>query len=207
MQADPDASYIHVKDSEGIRNFFSYSAGLVIETTGDHTENAKALEDAYRRFIESRSELYFPPIKSGYIEDLVVAQLQTVRNRMRITEIFMLLSLLLSFMGLVAMSTYYAAENTGDIAIRKIYGSTVRNETAGSIWRYMKIVLISCIIAVPIAVYACGRYLETFVYRIENRWWVYAFAVLVALAISLLAVFLQTLRAARTNPADALKKE
>ena len=126
---------------------------------------------------------------------------------MRVTEIFMFLSILLSFMGLVAMSTYFSSENTSDIAIRKIYGSTARSETLVSTWRYMRIVLVSCIIALPIAVYACGRYLEEFVYRIDNKWWIYVLASVLSLMISLAAIFVQTLRAARTNPAEALKKE
>ena len=115
--------------------------------------------------------------------------------------------MILSFMGLVAMSTYFSSENISDIAIRKIYGSTVRDETAGSIWRYMKIVLVSAVAAGPVAVLACGRYLEGFVYRIDNHWWVYVIVVMLALLISLAAVFVQISRAARTNPAEALKKE
>jgi len=126
---------------------------------------------------------------------------------MRIMELFMFLSIILSFMGLVAMSTYFSSESTSDIAIRKVYGSTVEEETAGSIWKYMKIVFISCVIALPVAVFACGRYLEDFVYRIGNHWWVYVLAVGLALLISLAAVFVQISRAARTNPAEALKKE
>ena len=71
----------------------------------------------------------------------------------------------------------------------------------------MKIVFISCVIALPVAVFACGRYLDGFVYRIGNHWWVYALAIILALLISLAAVFIQIARAARTNPAKALKKE
>ena len=110
-------------------------------------------------------------------------------------------------MGLVAMSTYFSSENTSDIAIRKIYGSTARSETLVSTWRYMRIVLVSCIIALPIAAYACGRYLEEFVYRIDNNWLVYALAMAISVIISLSAVFVQVSRASRINPAEALKKE
>ena len=74
-------------------------------------------------------------------------------------------------------------------------------------WRYMRILLASCIIALPIAILACGRYLEAFVYRISNNWWVYVLAMVLSLIISLSAIFVQISRAARTNPAEALKKE
>ena len=122
-------------------------------------------------------------------------------------NIFMFLSLLLSVMGLVAMSSYYSSENVGDIAIRKVYGSTVGKETTDSVWKYMRIVLLSCLIAIPVAIFASERYLEGFVYRINNHWWIYALSVILSILISLSAIFAQTLRAARTNPAEALKKE
>ena len=122
-------------------------------------------------------------------------------------NIFMLLSVLLSFMGLVAMSTYYSDESISDIAIRKVYGSTMEDETVTSVWKYTKVVILSCIIAIPLAVYACDRYLDRFVYRADNVWWVYVLTTLAIVTISVAAVFVQTLRAARTNPAESLKKE
>jgi putative ABC transport system permease protein len=198
---------IRVSDTENFQTWLSYGAGLLLQTTGDHVENSMAIMEAYRKFCEELKGIYTEPFTSGYIEDLLSEKLDGVESRMRIMELFMLLAILLSFMGLVAMSTYYSSENTSDIAIRKIFGSTVKDETAGSIWKYMKIVLISSLVAVPVAVMACGRYLEGFVYRIDNMWWVYAVAVVFALLISLAAVFVQINRAARTNPAEAIRKE
>ena len=199
--------FIQVFSTSGFSPFMSAGGGLLIKTTGDHDENRKAIEDTYRKYIEERAGIYIEPYEYGYIRDLHRDMLEDVNNNMRLMEIFMFLAILLSFMGLVAMSRYYSSENISDIAIRKVYGSTVGDETVGSIWKYMKIVMISCVVAVPAAVMACSRYLEGFVYRIGNRWWVYALAIILALLISLAAVFIQISRAARTNPAEALKKE
>ncbi len=199
--------FIQVFSTSGFSPFMSAGGGLLIKTTGDHDENRKAIEDTYRKYIEERAGIYIEPYEYGYIRDLHRDMLEDVNNNMRLMEIFMFLAILLSFMGLVAMSRYYSSENISDIAIRKVYGSTVGDETVGSIWKYMKIVMISCVVAVPAAVMACSRYLEGFVYRIGNRWWVYVIAVLLALLISLAATFVQISRAARTNPAEALKKE
>ena len=199
--------FIQVFSTSGFSPFMTSGGGLLIKTTGDHNENRKAIEDTYKKYIEERAGIYIEPNEYGYIRDLHRDMLEDVYNNMRLMEIFMFLAILLSFMGLVAMSRYYSSENISDIAIRKVYGSTISYETATSIWKYMKIVLISCIVAVPAAVMACSRYLEGFVYRISNRWWVYVIAVLLALLISLAAIFVQISRAARTNPAEALKKE
>ena len=200
-------TFIRIQDAEHFSPWMSEGAGLLIKTTGNHMENKKIIDLEYRRYMESLEGRSSEPRLSGYIKDLLSDRLQTVNNQMRIMDLFMLISIILSFMGLLAMSTYYSSENTSDIAIRKIYGSTVRSETIVSIWKYMRIVLASCIIALPIAIIACGRYLEEFVYRIANNWWVYALAMGLSLIISLAAVFVQISRAARTNPAEALKKE
>ena len=199
--------FIQVFSTSGFSPFMSRGGGLLIKTTGDRDENRKIIEDTYRKHIEETNGIYTEPYEYGYIRDLHRDKLEEVNNNMRLMELFMFLAILLSFMGLVAMSRYYSSENISDIAIRKVYGSTIGNETVGSIWMYTKIVLVSCIGAVPIAVLAGRRYLEGFVYRVDNHWWVYALAVLLALLISLAAVFVQISRAARTNPAEALKKE
>ena len=198
---------IRVSDTGNFSTWMSDGGGLLIQTIGDHGENGRAIIEAYRKYSEELNGIYMEPMTAGYIEGLLTEKLTEAKSNMRIMELFMFLSILLSFMGLVAMSTYFSSESTSDIAIRKVYGSTVEEETAGSIWKYMKIVFISCVIALPVAVFACGRYLDGFVYRIGNHWWVYALAIILAVLISLAAVFIQISRAARTNPAEALKKE
>lgn len=199
--------WVYVTETSQFTPFTSNGAGLLIQTTGDHIENRKAIIEVHKQMCEEKNGIYIESNYNGYINDMVAQKLYEVENRTMIMNIFMFLSILLSFMGLVAMSTYYSSESISDIAIRKVYGNTVRKEIVQSIWKYMKIVIISCIIAVPIAVFACSRYLGSFIYRIDNHWWVYVLAVILAFIISLAAVFVQISRAARTNPAEALKKE
>ena len=81
------------------------------------------------------------------------------------------------------------------------------SETRRNISEYMIITIIGSAVAIPVAWIFCGRYLQEFAYRIDLTIWPFAAAVLLALAISLASVLWQTLRAARTNPAEALKKE
>ena len=126
---------------------------------------------------------------------------------MRLVEIFMLLSILISLLGLLAMSTYYADEKSRDIAVRKVFGGTVDTEARRSIRDYMVLVGIACLIGIPIAVFAAQEYLKDFIFRLEGYWWIFVLAVAITLAISFLAVLWQTLKAARANPAVELKKE
>ena len=199
--------WISVMETDSYKPFLTEGSALLIKTTGDQNYNRKAIIDIHRKYQEETDGIYVEPLDSGYISDLIAGKLTDVRNRTALMNIFMFLSLLLSAMGLVAMSSYYSSENVGDIAIRKVYGSTVGKETTESVWKYMRIVLLSCLIAIPVAIFASERYLEGFVYRINNHWWIYALSVILSILISLSAIFAQTLRAARTNPAEALKKE
>ena len=119
----------------------------------------------------------------------------------------MLLSLLLSALGLVAMSGYYADENSRDIAVRKVFGSTVEGEVKKTVSEYLILMAIAAVVAVPVAVWLAGKLLEQYSYRISGYGWVFAVAVIAAALIALLAVLWQILKAARTNPATELKKE
>jgi len=93
------------------------------------------------------------------------------------------------------------------VAVRKAFGSDVRSELWRTVRGYMLLVGTAAVIAVPIAVWLCGKYLERFAYRIDHYGWIIAVAVIISMVIAFLSVLWQTLRAARTNPAEALKKE
>ena len=138
---------------------------------------------------------------------MIVNEIRENNQTITLLKIFTILSVLLSILGLVAMSTYFASEREKGIAIRKVYGGTMSSETRRNISEYMIITVCASVIAVPVAWVFCERYLEEFAYRIELTVWPFVTAVALALVISLASVLWQTLRAARTNPAEALKKE
>ena len=143
----------------------------------------------------------------GPIRELIERGLSKERNFISLIELFMLLATIISVLGLVAMSAYYAGMQTKDIAVRKVFGGTVASETRKAVSEYLILVGVAILIGVPIAMFLSERYLRQFWYRIENYGWVFAVGAVIALVISFLAVLWQTLRAARTNPATELKKE
>ena len=181
--------------------------GMLIKTNGDHKEAERTIMNLYKAWSEQKYGFYEEPIKYGYIDDLLAKELEPAKRTMRLLELFMLLSVLLSMLGLVAMSTYYSGENTQSVAVRKAFGSDVRSELWRTVRGYMLLVGIAAVIAVPVAVWASGKYLERYAYRIEHYGWIIILAVVISMLIAFLSVFWQTLRAAKTNPAEALKKE
>ncbi len=197
-------SAIEVLSREDIK-----SHSLMIETYEESPEVLESIRRTCRDLLEDPDVHYdvreeeWVNFVSDYYEIILIKTVAFIR----LVELFMLLAVLLSLMGLVAMSTYFSDQKSKDIAICKVFGGTVATETIANVRSYMLMVLIAGVIAVPIAVYFSGRYLEQFPYRIENYWWVFAVAILLSFAISLLSVLWQTLKAARTNPATELKKE
>ena len=190
-----------------IDDFGCYNNDILIETDGNHEDAKEAFDRIYRKFSEDYNGVYIEPYEFGYVEDMIVNELEEGNSTVTLLKIFAILAVLLSVLGLVAMSTYFAAEREKGIAIRKVFGSTMSGETRRNITEYMVLTLIGSIIAVPLAWIFCERYLEEFAYRIGLTAWPFIIATLIAVFISLVSVLWQTLRAARTNPAEALKKE
>ena len=181
--------------------------GVMIDVSGDYRETEKAIMQAYADYSEEKNGTYVEPAQNGYVKDLNNLLLQPAKMAMRLLELFMLLSVLISLLGLVAMSTYYSEQSTKSIAVRKVFGGTVESELWRTVKDYMVLVGIAALIGIPLAIWFCGRYLERFAYRIEHYGWVIAVAAILGMLMAFLSVLWQTLRAARTNPAEALKKE
>ena len=181
--------------------------GVMIDVSSDYKETEKAIMQAYADYSEEKNGTYVEPAQNGYVKDLNNLSLQPAKMAMRLLELFMILSVLISLLGLVAMSTYYSEQSTKSIAVRKVFGSNVQRELWRTVKDYMVLVGIAALIGIPLAVWFCGRYLDRFAYRIEHYGWIIAVAAILGMLMAFLSVLWQTLKAARTNPAEALKKE
>ena len=179
-------------------------AGWVIETTPDRKAAKAQIMEAYDNSIKGK-QIYGS--LAFWVDGNIAEAWKPARNNMRLVEIFMLLSIIIALLGLVAMSTYYADEKSRDIAVRKVFGGTVDTEAQRTIREYMVLVGIACVIGIPIAVYAAQEYLKDFIYRLEGYWWIFVVAVLLTGLIAFVSVIWQVLKAAKTNPAIELKKE
>ena len=141
------------------------------------------------------------------MRDLNRKQLDSVLRTIRLVELFTVLSVIIALLGLLAMSTYFADENTRQIALRKVFGADVTQETWRNVKFYMVLAGVACAIGVPLAIWSAHLYLQRFAYRIEGYGWVFAVATIISLAIAFASVIWQVIRSARTNPATELKKE
>ena len=184
-----------------------YANCMLIGTTGEDDSYDKAIRQAYREYRLETSGVEEPAWRYGFVRDINKKMLAPVKRTLRLVELFAVLAVLISLLGLLAMSTYFADENTKQIAVRKVFGSDVTHETWRNVRSYMILVGVACLIGIPLAIWAAQVYLQRFAYRAEGYGWVFVVAVIISLAIAFGTVLWQTLKAAKTNPAIELKKE
>ena len=178
----------------------------LLEIVGDHAEARKAIKAVYDKHM-NKKEVYWEPWPMDFIDNLLLQHLEGTKNRMRLVDLFMAVAVMLSLLGLVAMSTHFASEREKTIAIRKVFGGTMQSEIRRNLKEYIIMILIANVIAIPIAVWLCGRYLEDFVYRIDLHPWIFVVTVVVSFAIAIGSGLWQIVSVARVNPVMALKKE
>ena len=181
--------------------------GLLIETVGDRRQAQKELKSLYSELSMEMNGIEDKPYMFGFITDILSERLAKVKEQLSLVRIFMILSLLLSILGLIAMSSYYADESSKDIAIRKVFGSTMENEIWKTVLDYLILLGVAAAIAIPIAIRLASRLLEQYAYRISGYGWVFVVTILITTIVAFFSVLWQTLKAARTNPAVELKKE
>jgi putative ABC transport system permease protein len=108
---------------------------------------------------------------------------------------------------LFGLASFVAERRTKEIGVRKVLGASVAN-----IWKMLSrdfviLVIISCVIAIPIAWYVLHQWLQQYEYRTPISWWIFTIAGLGAMAIALLTVSFQAIKAAITNPVKSLRSE
>jgi len=120
---------------------------------------------------------------------------------------FAVFAILIACLGLFGLVTYAAEQRTKEIGIRKVLGARVSSIVSLLSKDFAILVGIAALIAFPAAWWAMYKWLETFAYRTEISWWIFLVAGAVALAIALLTVSIQTIRAALANPVKSLRSE
>jgi hypothetical protein len=124
-----------------------------------------------------------------------------------LAAVFSSLAVLISCLGLFALAAYVAEQRTKELGIRKVVGASVLNLWSMLSGQFIVLVVISCIIAMPIAYYAMDSWLGRFTYRTQIAWWVFVATGVCAVTITLLTVSFQAVKAALMNPVKSLRSE
>ncbi len=117
------------------------------------------------------------------------------------------LTIFISCLGLFGLATYMAENRIKEIGVRKVLGASVGSITTLLSKDFLKLVIISFVIASPVAWYAMNQWLETYSYKVSVEWWVFALTALVSILIAIATVSFQAIRAALANPVKSLRTE
>jgi len=125
----------------------------------------------------------------------------------KLAGIFAALAIFISCLGLFGLAAYTAERRVKEIGIRKVLGASVQGLTGLLLKEFVQLVSVSCFIAFPLAYWMLHSWLEGYEYRTPIYWWVFGLAGALALAVALVTVSFQAIRAALANPIKALRSE
>jgi putative ABC transport system permease protein len=174
---------------------------LLVKTTGDKA--------AARKRVEAVAKEVFPDrmFAGQYIEEKIEEGFKDERRVLNVVFIFTLLSILVSALGLFAMSSYYMQQEIRSVSVKKVFGADYNGVLKELVLSFMKLVGIAFVIAIPVAWFIMNRWLSGYGHRVSLHWWIFALAGAVVALIAIISVIYQSIKTARTNPAEALKKE
>lgn len=171
--------------------------------------NASASTSSALSKIEAVCKKYSPaaPFEYTFVEEAYSKKFGEEERIGKLSSFFSLLAIFISCLGLFGLASFIAEQRTKEIGVRKVLGATIF-----SLWRLLSkdfviLVLVSLLIAVPIAYYFMYNWLQNYQYHTQLSWWVFAAAGAGALLITLLTVSFQAIKAAIANPAKSLRTE
>lgn len=125
----------------------------------------------------------------------------------KLFNIFSVIAILVSCLGLFGLTTYAAQLKKREIGIRKVLGASVFQVTRLLSKDFLILVVVAAVVAIPLAWYVMQLWLQDFVYKTAMSWWIFALAGGITLLIAMLTVSIQAIKAATANPVKSIKTE
>ena len=147
------------------------------------------------------------PFRYAFLDEHFAELYQSDRQASQVVTIIAGLAVMIACLGLFGLASISTAQRTREIGIRKVLGASVSGVIALLSKEFFMLVVIANIIALPAAFYLIKNWLQDFAYRTDMALWVFAVAGLLSIFIALLSVSSRAVKAARANPAEALKYE
>lgn len=189
---------ISVKDTDEIED-----PNFMVKTDGS-PDARKKLCDLIKEVDGTTEDLDW---KLQSVDDNIKASLNEEKNTMRIVSIFTGVAVLISILGFIGMSLFFIRQRKKEIGVRRIMGSTTNEVLSLLLTKFCAPLLVSFIFAVPLSWFIMDKWLEGFSYRIGLSPWIFIASGAVSLLIAVVSIFFQTLHAAHSNPADAIRAE
>jgi putative ABC transport system permease protein len=175
---------------------------IAIKTDGINDEAViKRLRELYTTI--SPDEIF----ETRYLTDDLDLFYRSEKDQLKIIGAFTLIAAILSIMGLFGISLMSISKRFKEIGIRKVNGASIKEVLQMLNIEFIKWVLVSAIISVPVSVWLISKWMERFAYRTTVTWWIFTAAILSAIVVAILTVSWQSWKAATRNPVEALRYE
>ena len=200
-EISPFAFYVYGKEpwSPCMRLFIRTEAG--VDTQALMERSIKTLNDLDPTLGDGFSVWMRP------FEQAIENQYKKEQNLSKLVTLFTILAIVISLMGVFGLVMFETEHRRKEIGIRRVHGATVGQILAMFNSRFVKIVLVCFVVAVPLSIVIMRRYLEGFAYQVPLHVWVFALALLAVLAVTIAVVTLRSLRSATVNPVKSLRTE
>jgi len=183
---------------DGVKNLYNLSFRI---TPGNIGAKMKELEKVWKSFIPDE------PMDYSFYDENFDAMYKQDERLGKAIGLFAIIAFILTCMGLLGQVFQVCVSRTKEIGIRKINGANVSEVMLMLSKDFEKLAALSFVLATPISWYAMNKWLQSFAYKTDLSWWIFALAGLFALAITFLTVSWQSWRAATRNPVEALRYE
>ena len=181
-----------------------YPWNLLVRVRGDESAAYERIKEVYSSVTGTDLSM---DCDTPYLDQLINQEYLQEKRISTIVTLFATIAVIISLLGLVAMSTYFIEQRRKEIAIRKVFGSTSRQIYVRLVRTFLSYVGVAFVIAVPLIRHFMTQWLSNYSYRIDLSLWIYAVAGVACLLVSFVAVMVQSHRAANTNPAESIKME
>jgi putative ABC transport system permease protein len=152
---------------------------------------------------------FFPgnPFEYFFLNDRYNEQYAAEKRFGSVFTIFSSLAIFVACLGLFGLAAFMTAKRTKEIGIRKVLGASIPSILQLLSTDFLKLIVVSVILAIPLAYYGMEQWLNGFAFRIDLYWYIFAVPAVIVLLIALATVSFQTMRAAKSNPVDSLRYE
>ncbi len=167
----------------------------------DILKTLAGLEQTWRAFVPHRPFEYF------FLNEAFDKLYRREQKLSGIFKYFSMLTIFVGCLGLFGLASFMVERRTKEIGIRKVLGASIASIALLLSRDFTRLVAIAFVIAAPVAYYFMKEWLQTFAYRIDIGWWVFALAAVLAFGIAWFTVSYQSIKAAVANPIDSLRYE
>lgn len=183
------------------RNDFAQVIHMKLNAANNDAANIAIIEKVFKKFNPEY------PFDYAFADESYANKFKEAQRTGTLASLFAGLTIFISCLGLFGLAAYMAESRIKEIGVRKVLGASVVGIAALLSKEFLKLVVISFLIATPVAWYCMNKWLAEYSYRIEVEWWIFLLAGLSSIFIALLTVSYQAISAARSNPVKSLRSE